>query len=53
MVSDSEKIRCERCGVLFAVETGGLDEESGCLLCAMCLAEEESCGCAGDDDGDP
>ena len=52
MAEQAEKISCEGCGALFWAAEGGIEEESGMWLCPLCLAEEESCGCAGEDDGD-
>lgn len=35
---------CDRCGNDF--DTGDYDEDSGEFLCAICILEDEHCGCA-------
>lgn len=38
------KMVCEGCGVM--TDMGEFSEDGGGFLCALCLAEAESCGCS-------
>lgn len=46
---EQQEMECEQCGRRLPAEQAWLDEESGLWLCPLCQAEEESCGCSGDE----
>lgn len=47
----AEMVRCARCGTDCS-DAYDYDEDSGAILCPVCVLEEDNCGCSDSNGGE-